>query len=244
MSHPFFLSIVIPAYNEERRLPDTLQHICAFLEHQAYSAEILIVDNNSSDNTYPLALEIAEKQRNIRVLQEPQQGKGAAVRRGMLQAKGEYRFMCDADLSMPIHEITRFIPPALTDFDIAIASREAPGAIRYNEPLYRHLAGRVFNQMIRFLAIPHLQDTQCGFKCFRAPIAEELFAKQTLIGWSFDVELLFVAQKSGYRIIELPIPWYFNSDSRVRVLSDSFHMLSDLLRIRRNDRQGVYEQIS
>jgi glycosyltransferase involved in cell wall biosynthesis len=242
LSNSVFLSIVIPAYNEERRLPDTVQQICAFLEDQSYQAEILIVDNNSSDNTFSLATYLAEEHGKIRVIQEPQQGKGAAVRAGVLQSRGEYRFMCDADLSMPVTEITRFIPPALTDFDIAIASREAPGAIRYNEPYYRHLAGRIFNQMIRLLAIPHLQDTQCGFKCFRAPIAEELFSRQTLIGWSFDVELLFIAQKRGYRITELPIPWYYNADSRVRMLSDSIHMLSDLLKIRRNDRRGVYEQ--
>lgn len=241
MSDSIFLSIVIPAYNEERRLPDTIQQICAFLETQSYPAEVLIVDNNSSDNTYPLAVSIAEDHSNIRVLQEPQQGKGAAVRRGVLEARGEYRFMCDADLSMPIHEIARFLPPTLTDFDIAIASREAPGSIRYNEPFYRHFAGRVFNQMIRMLAIPHLQDTQCGFKCFRAPIAVDLFNKQTLFGWSFDVELLFIAQKSNYRIHELAIPWYYNSDSRVRMLSDSVRMLSDLLVIRRNERRGVYE---
>jgi hypothetical protein len=150
--------------------------------------------------------------------------------------------MCDADLSMPIAEINRFLPPALDDFDIAIASREAPGAVRYNEPAYRHLVGRLFNLMIRVLALPGLNDTQCGFKCFRGDLVEDIFCRQTIVGWSFDIEVLFIARKRGYNIIELPIPWYFTPDSKVRVLHDSLKMGLDLVKIRLNALRGIYDK--
>jgi hypothetical protein len=149
--------------------------------------------------------------------------------------------MCDADFSMPVEQIGRFLPPILDGYDIAIASREAPGAVRYAEPQYRHLVGRVYNWMIRLLALPGLQDTQCGFKCFRGEVAEELFNLQTLPGWSFDVELLFIAQRRGYKIVEIGIPWYFNSESKIRVMKDSLRMGMDLLKIRLNARQGLYD---
>jgi hypothetical protein len=141
---------------------------------------------------------------------------------------------------MPIEEINRFLPPTLGNFDIAIASREATGAVRYDEPEYRHLVGRVYNLMIRLLALPGLHDTQCGFKCFRAEAAEDLFRRQTLIGWSFDVEILFIARRRGYKIVELPIPWYFNPDSKVHVLRDSLQMGLDLIRIRLNQQRSIY----
>jgi hypothetical protein len=159
----------------------------------------------------------------------------------MLSAQGEYRFICDADLSMPIEEVNRFLPSRLGDFDIAIGSREVPGAVRYNEPLYRHLIGRGFNWLVRLLTIPAIQDTQCGFKCFRAPVAQDLFTRQVLDGWTFDVEVLFIAQRFQYRIVEVPIPWYFNPGSRVRLLRDTWVMFSDLFRIRANWRRGVYD---
>jgi hypothetical protein len=129
----------------------------------------------------------------------------------------------------------------LDGYDIAIASREAPGAVRYNEPAYRHLVGRIYNWMIRLIALPRLQDTQCGFKCFRANVAEELFKLQTLPGWSFDVELLFIAQHRGCKIVEIGIPWYFNPESKIRVMKDSLRMGIDLLRIRLNALQGKYD---
>ncbi len=244
MSGSIFLSIIIPAHNEEHRLPATLERITAFLQLQPYTAEILVVENGSADQTLQIARTYAARFPTIRVLHEPERGKGLAVRQGMLEARGEYRFMCDADLSMPIEEINRFLPPALTDFDIAIASREAPGAVRYNEPIYRHFIGRIYNNLIRIFALPSLHDTQCGFKCFRAAVAETVFQPQTLTGMSFDVEVLFIARQMGYRIIEVPIPWYFNPDSRVRLLEDSLHMGLDLLTIRRNARRGLYRNHS
>ncbi|UCH59808.1 MAG: glycosyltransferase family 2 protein [Anaerolineales bacterium] len=235
-----FLSVIIPAHNEERRLPATLEQVFKYLRAQSYSAEVLVVENGSADNTYEVACSYQAHYPNLQVIQEKERGKGLAVRRGMLQASGEYRFMCDADLSMPVDEIARFLPPQLEDFDVAIGSREAPGSIRYNEPEYRHIGGRAVNIMIRLLALPGLDDTQCGFKCFRAPIAEELFAMQTLTGWSFDIELLYIARRRAHRIVELPIPWYFNPDSKLHVFQDALVMALDIFKIHLNALRGKY----
>ncbi len=235
-----FLSIIIPAYNEESRLPSTLQSVFDFLAHQTYESEVIVVDNASSDGTGEIARAGAASHPNLRIEFEPTRGKGAAVRRGILTARGAFRFICDADLSMPIQEAARFLPPVLDGYDVAIASREVSGAVRYGEPAYRHWIGRAFNSLVRWLAIPGFQDTQCGFKCFRGPVAEDLFRRQQLDGWTFDVEVIFLALRRGYRVVEVAIPWYYVPGSRVRVLSDSFAMFFDLLQIRRNWRRGAY----
>ena len=239
MSTPY-LSIIIPAFNEEKSLPGTLEQAFSFLASQPYTAEVIVVENGSQDRTLQVAQEFARENPALRVMQS-QRGKGHAVRCGMLAAGGKYRLMCDADLSTPIGEVERFLPPALGDADIAIGSREAPGAVRYREPYYRHLVGRVFNGLIQTLLLPGLQDTQCGFKCFRGELANEVFGRQTLGGWAFDVEILFIARRLGYRIVELPIPSHYNPGSKVRVLSDSVRMGLDLLTIRLNGWRGVYD---
>ncbi|HEX9012210.1 MAG TPA: dolichyl-phosphate beta-glucosyltransferase [Anaerolineaceae bacterium] len=240
MTQPF-LSIVFPAYNEEHRLPQTLAQTIAYLDSQPFSAEVIVVENGSRDRTLAIAQDFARSHPNLRVFSEAQSGKGRAVRRGMLEAAGEYRFFCDVDLSMPVSEIHRFLPPALDGADIAIASREGPGAVRYGEPAYRHIVGRVFNNMVRVAALPGLNDTQCGFKCFRASAAEDLFHCQTLMGWSFDVEVLYIARYRGYKIVEVPIPWYFNPESKVRVVRDSYRMAMDILGMRRKAVTGCYD---
>ena len=241
MTQPF-LSIILPAHNEEQRLPKTLDEVRGFVEAQSYSAEVVLVENGSQDGTLELAQQYAARLPFLKVIHEDRRGKGLAVRTGILAAKGQYRIFCDVDFSMPVTEINRFIPPALPDCQIAIGSREAPGAVRYNEPYYRHLSGRVFNTLVRWLALPGLQDSQCGFKCFRGDIAEEIFPLQTNTGWAFDVEVLFIARQHGYRIVEVPIPWYFNSDSQIRMLRDSWRMVRDLLLIRLNSLQGKYRR--
>lgn len=241
MTSPY-LSIIIPAYNEERRLPITLEKTRQFLEKQSYSAEVLVIENGSQDRTFQIAEEFGKQHPQFRPIREEQRGKGRAVRRGMLEACGQYRFMCDADLSMPIEEINRFLPPLQEDFHLAIGSREAPGAVRYNEPYYRHLGGRLINLTIRLLALPGMQDTQCGFKCFRAAVAEDLFSGLTLSGLSFDVELLYIAKKRGYRIAEIPIPWYFMAESKVNLIQDTLKLVRDILAVRRNDRSGLYRR--
>jgi len=237
---PTLLSIVIPAHNEQARLPGTLEQVLSFLRAQDFAGELIVVENGSSDRTLALAQEFSAAHPEVRVLHEPRSGKGLAVRRGMLEARGEYRFICDADLSMPIEEILRFLPPQQAGYDIAIASREVPGARRVGEPAYRHFIGRIFNLMVRMITLPGIQDTQCGFKCFRAQAAEDLFRVQTIDGWTFDVELLFVAQQRGYTVIEIPILWYYHAGSRVRIMRDSLIMLLDLFRIRLNALRGLY----
>ena len=235
-----FLSLIIPAYNEEQRLPSTLTKIQAFLKDQPYDSEVLVVENGSSDRTAAVAEEYSP---GVRLLRETERGKGRAVRRGMMEAGGNFRFICDADLSMPIEEVNHFLPPALDEYDIAIASREAAGAVRHNEPAYRHWIGRIFNLLVRTMAVPGFQDTQCGFKCFTADAAESLFPLQRIEGWTFDVESLYIALRLGYRVKEVPINWYYFPGSRVRMVRDSWHMLSDLFRIRSNWRRGLYQPI-
>jgi dolichyl-phosphate beta-glucosyltransferase len=237
-----FLSLVIPAHNEENRLPATLQQVFDFLAVQPYPAEVLVVENGSHDRTLQVAQEFAGRYPQLRVMQCPQRGKGLAVRMGMLAARGEYRFMCDADLSMPVSEISRFLPPALSGVDVAIASREAPGAVRYHEPYYRHLIGRVYNNLTRLLLLPGLQDTQCGYKCFRGAVVGELFTRQTLGGWSFDVEILFIARRRGLRIEEVPITWTYTPGSKVSVIKSALRVAMDLLTIRLNGWRGMYER--
>jgi dolichyl-phosphate beta-glucosyltransferase len=240
MPNPF-LSIVIPAHNEENRLPKTLEQVVHFATSQSFSTEVLIVENASQDRTLEVGKEYADRHQGIvRVIHTDLPGKGRAVQKGMLAAEGAYRFFADADFSMPAAEIVRFIPPVV-DIPIAIASREAPGSVRYYEPYYRHITGRIFNSFIRMLVLPALEDTQCGFKMFRADAAEDLFRRQTLIGWSFDVELLYIASRRNYPILEIPIPWYFNPESKINVWRDSWRMFIDLLTIRKNGRHGLYD---
>jgi dolichyl-phosphate beta-glucosyltransferase len=235
------MTIIIPAYNEEHRLPRSLDNIVAFIEAQANDFEVLIVENGSRDRTTEVAEGYAARYPSIHVLHS-EKGKGAAVRVGMLAGRGRYLFMCDSDLSMPITEVCKFLPPQLAGYDVAIASREGPGAHRYGEPAYRHLMGRVFNLIIRVLAIPHLQDTQCGFKSFRREVAREVFSCLTMTGWSFDVEALFIALRRGYGVIPVPVDWYFDADSRVNPLHDTWRMFRDVVKIRLKGMRGAYDR--
>lgn len=247
-SQTIFLSIIIPAYNEERRLPPSLEKVVAFLQRQAYKSEVLVVENGSTDRTREVVQAFIDAHQDAEgkvrlALLHSSPGKGAAVKVGMLAAQGDYRFICDADLAMPIEEIVKFLPPIQPPemFDIAIASREAPGAVRYNEPLYRHIMGRVFNFLVRMMAVPGIQDTQCGFKMFTRQAALHLFPLQQIEGWSFDVEVLYIARQHGLRLIEVPINWYYQEDSRVRPLHDTINMVRELIKIRRNGRAGLYD---
>lgn len=235
------LSIIIPAYNEEHRLPRSLDQILAWMKTVPYGVEVLIVENGSRDRTTEVAEAYASQHENIRVLHSAK-GKGLAVREGILKGEGEYLFICDADLSMPIAEVEKFLPPQLQGADVVIGSREAPGAVRYNEPEYRHIMGRVFNWIVRLFAIPGFHDTQCGFKLFQRDWAHRVFARQTLEGLSFDVEALYIAIKDGARVAEVPINWYFDADSRVDPIRDTWKMFWDVFRIRINDMRGLYEQ--
>jgi glycosyltransferase involved in cell wall biosynthesis len=238
------LSLVIPAYNEgdPDRLPASLKSVTEFVEAQDFDIEVVIVNNNSSDNTQDVAEAAAQENPCIRVLVEPAQGKGAAVRTGMLAAKGDYLFFADADFSMPVEETLKFLPPCLDHYDIAIASRELAESRRVGEPEYRHFMGRVFNWIVKALAVRGLNDTQCGFKCFRREVAQELFALQRIDGWGFDIELLFIAQRRGYQIVEVPITWYYKEHSKINPMKDSIDMVLETLKIRWNHWRRLYDK--
>ncbi len=236
------LSIIIPAHNEERRLGETLPQVLQFLRTQDYAAEVLVVENGSHDRTADVVTAMARKEPRLQLLREAQRGKGLAVRRGMLAARGALRFMCDADLSMPIAQVVRFLPAKPAAFDVAIGSREISGARRFGEPAFTHLRGRVFSNLVKLAVLPGIEDTQCGFKCFTAAAAEDLFRVQRLDGLSFDVELLFIARQRGYRIQEVPIDWHFHRETKVRMVRDTLQMLRDVLTLRRNLRAGFYER--
>jgi glycosyltransferase involved in cell wall biosynthesis len=238
-----FLSIVIPAYNEEMRIAQTLDTVVEYAGSQSYSWEVIVADDGSQDGTAALVEAAAEAHPEIRLIRLNHGGKGWAVRGGMLNASGQYRFLADADLSMPIVHLERFLPSTLTDFDVAIGSREATGAHRFDEPFRRHLMGRTFNLMVRLLAVRGFTDTQCGFKCFNAKAAESLFPLQRTGGFGFDVEILFLAQKLGLRIKEVPIDWYYHEGSKVQPVRDSFLMLKDLLSVRWNSIKGKYGKL-
>ena len=235
-----FLSVIIPAYNEESRISDTLEHVIAFLNARAYSWEVVVADDGSIDATGRLVAQLAEKHPNVRLMSLPHRGKGWAVKNAMLAATGQYRLLCDADLSVKIEEVERFLPPYLDGVDIAVGSREVHGARRIGEPARRHLMGRIYNNLVRLLAVPGLKDTQCGFKCFRGGIVPELFRRQTMDGFAFDVEILFLAHKDRLILQEVPVDWYYAQCSKVRAIRDSIIMTMDLLKIRWRYLRGRY----
>lgn len=227
-----YLSVVIPAYNEEGRLPETLATIDAYLRAQPYTWEVLVADDGSEDNTAAIVREFGQTHAGFHVHTFPHLGKGGAVRQGMLAASGEHRFLCDADLSMPIELLGRLLPPEAPAADIVIGSREAAGARRIGEPRRRWLMGRVFNGFTRVLATPGIRDTQCGFKVFRSEAAEALFPAQTLDGFAFDAEILFLARKRGFTTVEVGIDWHYRAESKVRPFRDGWRTLQDLILIR------------
>lgn len=215
--------------------------ILNFLREQPYSAEVIVVDDGSTDSTARLVEEFVRSHPAITLIRAKHGGKGHVVRTGMLAATGTNRFMCDADLSMPIEETSKFFPAMGSEYDIAIASREAPGARRIDEPALRHLMGRVFNLIVRVVAVPGFADTQCGFKCFSQKATALVFPLQTMDGWAFDVELLFIARKYGLRTAEVPIHWYYMSSSKVSPVRDTYRMFKEALSVRLNDWRGRYD---
>jgi dolichyl-phosphate beta-glucosyltransferase len=236
------LTIVVPAYNEEKRLPESLPKIVNFVHQQDYPIQVIVVDDGSTDGTSDVVRAFQEDAPFILLLRVDHGGKGHAVKAGMMQAQGQYLFLCDSDLSMPIEEVSKFLPPVLDGYDVAIASREIGGARRYDEPGYRHLMGRVFNLIVRLLAVHGIHDTQAGFKCFRREAANELFPLQTIDGWGFDVEILFLAQRRGLHIVEVPINWYYKNRSQVRPIQDTYNMFREVLKVRLNAWRGRYDK--
>lgn len=234
------LSVVIPAYNEAQRLGQTVADLQAYLDGQPGSAEIVVVENGSTDQTAPIADQLAVSDERVRVIHLRSRGKGLAVRAGMLAGSGKVLVAFDADAAVPPQQLPAVVDLVRSGVDIAIGSREAPGARRIGEPPHRHVMGRVFNTLVRWLALPGLDDTQCGFKAFRREAAQDLFSRQTIGGWGYDVEVLFVGRKRGYSIREVPVTWYYGPSSRVRPVRDTIAMVRELLVIRMNAMRGQY----
>lgn len=234
------LSIVIPAYNEARRLPESFARLYDYLKRQTYLAEVIVIDDGSDDSTASVVRSWMGRWHALRLVQIPHSGKGAAVRAGALAAQGEWIFLADADFSMPVQELSLFTPSESFKTDLLIGSREAPGAQRIGEPFYRHLMGRAFNFVVQRMLVPGIHDTQCGFKRIRREVALDLFFHQSINGWGFDVELLYVARLRGYSIREIPISWYYKTGSKVRPVRDTLSMGRDLITIWRRARSCSY----
>jgi len=229
-----FLSIVIPAFNEQARIGPTLRKIIQYCCGKDYSFEIIVVDDGSCDNTSQVVENMRDgKGGMIRLLRDKEHhGKGFAVKQGFMAASGEYILFCDADLSTPIEEAEKLIPYLSSGYSIAIGSRGlADSEIRVPQRWYRQNMGRLFNKFVQYLVIRGIEDTQCGFKCFRRDAAMDIFPHQKIWGFCFDVELLYYAQKLGYKIKEVPVVWINSLPSRVSPLRHSVQMFRDLIKI-------------
>jgi glycosyltransferase involved in cell wall biosynthesis len=240
------ISIVIPAFNEERRLPATLSSVFRYLEGKAFAfAEVLVVDDGSTDATCAVAEEAARRQPGLRLLKNTgNRGKGFTVRRGMLEAKGDWVLFTDADLSAPIEDLDKLLGAAAAQgAAVAIGSRALDRSlIAVHQSVFRENAGRVFNLLMRLATGLPFRDTQCGFKLFQAQAAREVFKRQRLERFGFDAEVLFIARHLGYKAVEVPVRWSHSEGTKVSMFRDSLAMFVDLLRIRWNQVRGLYRR--
>lgn len=244
------VSLVIPAFNEERRIGPTLEAAHAYLASTFTDFELLLVDDGSSDRTAEIGSAFADRHEKTRVITIPHAGKAAAVRRGLSAATGDYVAFTDADLATPLSYLLSFVIAADAGGDVVIGSREGMAARRVGEPLYRHVMGRVFNRIVQFLLLPGIQDTQCGFKLFKRESVDRILDRarlyrdaNTVAGprvTAFDVELLVVARALGHRIDVQPVVWTYGRHSKVNPITDTFNNLTDILSVRWNLTLGRY----
>ncbi len=236
------MTIVIPAYNEERRLPESVRKIIGFMRRDPRVREVVVVDDGSSDGTGRLLRELAATDDRIRIVSYwPNAGKGYAIRRGILDAsRGHAVLVSDADLSTPLEELDE-LAGALATHDVAIGSRALTRSrIGTSQAWYRRWMGKTFNRLMRILTGLPFGDTQCGFKLFTAEAAQRIFAEATVDRFAYDVEALVIASRLGFRIAEVPVRWDNSPDSKVRIVRDSLRMLGDIVRIRL--RHGRYRR--
>jgi dolichyl-phosphate beta-glucosyltransferase len=237
MSDSPYLSIVVPAYNEARRLPPTLTALVEFFRGFTRTYEVLIVVEQSTDGTLEIAAKQVAQQAHFQVIDNgPKKGKGHAVRSGMLRARGEIVFYMDADLSVPLPEVLAFLRhfEQAPKVDVLIGNRQHSRSriTRRQSPL-REGMGKIFNRVLQTLALVDLRDTQCGFKAFRQSACREIFSRQKVEGFAFDVEVLLLAERLGYVVEDLPVEWINSPESKVEIISDSLRMLRDTWQIRR-----------
>ena len=239
---PAYLSLVIPAFNEDRRIGQSLERILSFFRAQSYPFEIIVVDDGSTDRTVEVVRGFAASDPRLRVEPQPQnRGKGEAIRKGMLLAGGKYLFFSDADLSVPIEAVPDFLSRLEAGDDVAVGSRRIAGAvIEVHQPIHRELMGKVFTGLSNLILGLKLKDFTCGFKAFRRDAARELFSRQRLDGWSFDSEILYLAKSKGYRIAEVPVVWRNDEATKVRLGRDVVRSFVDLWNIRINHALGKY----
>jgi dolichyl-phosphate beta-glucosyltransferase len=236
------VTIVIPAYNESTRLGRTLDRILNFVHRRTWQAEIIVVDDGSSDRTAELVQAYAQRNPSVRLLSNPgNRGKGYSVRNGILHANGEFILFTDADLSSPIEEAPKLFQALENGFDIAIGSRWVrPELQTQRQSVTRQILGRVFNGFLRLFLGLNFNDTQCGFKALRQNSAKAVFPLQTIEGWGFDPEVLFLAQKMGFTIAEVPVLWAHDDGTRIHPFADGARMIADMVRIRWYDLTGKY----
>jgi len=243
VAQPSHLTVVIPAYNEEKRIGPTLERIRRYLESRSYTWEIVVVNDGSKDQTGHLSREILSGCDCYQVIDRKfNRGKGYSVRQGMLAGHGRYLLFSDADLSTPIEEVEQLLPPLESGrFQVSIGSRAMKESrVEVHQPWWRETMGKSFNLFVRLIAFGGLSDTQCGFKCFNRQAAQAVFSVSQIDGFGFAVEILYLARKFGFSIEEVPVRWVNSPDSRVHPISDSSRMLADLLRIRFTDLRGGY----
>ncbi len=228
------LSIVIPAYNEEKRIGTSLTKISGYLKKRYDDFEIIVVDDGSNDMTLNLLSEFSQKIPNFIVLKnEINYGKGFSVKKGVLRSRGEIILFSDADMSTPIEEIDKLIGWLKKGYQMSIGSRALPESkIKRYSAWYRQFMGKAFNRIIRLILNLDYQDTQCGFKCFKRDAAFEIFNSMKLNGFSFDVEILFIAKNLGIKVKEVPVCWYNSPESKVKIVRDSSKMLWDVIKLR------------
>ncbi|HIA31935.1 MAG TPA: glycosyltransferase family 2 protein [Nitrospinaceae bacterium] len=242
MFSKYFLSIIIPAYQEEIRLQKTLPSLRNYLTNQDYSWEVIVVDDGSSDRTARIPYEIFSKTEPVKIIKNPKnRGKGFSVRQGVMEAQGEVILISDADFSTPIEEIEKLQAFIRKGYDITIGSRSLVDSnIEVRQAWYREAMGRIFNIFVQMMVLRGFIDTQCGFKCFDREKTLPIFSQMMVDGFCFDVEFLFIAKKQGLKIIEVPVKWKHVPFSRVSLISDPIQMLLDLMSICKNNKKGLY----